>query len=364
MSRTALAIALVLAAVLPLAGQDEPMPVDPTGALLRLETAFLDPPATGLLITNVGPESQAAEAGIEAGDVLVSYGGRAVTDLDALNRAKEDLAGEETVELTLTGPGGERTVTLRPGPIGVNCQPVAKGVPAASLPTPTVTGFDFTQLAKGPFDDWYAFSLDGEEKVGFEHARLALTLGKLVLRREVAFDGGEQFGVNHFDVTAIAVAGPPPDVFAVKFASPPSDFLASGRALPGSRWLDRRFGAETVLTHPSDLPRIPTYLVESLAAFLPREPGACFRFRPITEGTGLAGIRSALVAVGEEEVRAGGEVARAFRVEWRLLSGAVAGTYWLDGPGHALLVDYGGAMAWRTTREKALEGLPPSIRPR
>jgi hypothetical protein len=362
MSRTALTFVLALAAAFPLAAQ-EPGDAEDPGAVLRLlERALLDPPATGVMVTGVGPDSQAAQAGILLGDVIVSYGGRAVPDLEALNGAKESFEGAEQVELVLAGPGGERTVLLRPGPIGVNCQPVVKGVPAAVLPPATVTGFDFSPLSREPFDDWYAFSLDGEEKVGFEHGRLALTLGKLVLHREVAFDGGETFGVNHFDVTAIAVAGPAPDVFAVRFASPPSGFLATGRALGGARWLDRRGGVSTVITHPTDLPRIPTYLVESLAAFLPREPGACFHFRPIVEGSGQAGLRSALVAVGEEEVRAGGEVARAFRVEWRTLGGAASGTYWFDGPGHALLVDYGGAMATRTTREKALEGLPESIR--
>jgi hypothetical protein len=255
-------------------------------------------------------------------------------------------------------------VTLEPGPIGVNLVPVTKGVPAATLPPATVTGFDFSPLAKAPFDDWYAFSLDGEEKVGFEHARLALTLGKLVLRREVAFDGGEEHGVNHFDVTAIAAAGPPPDVFAVKFLSPPSGFTASGRALPGGWWQDPWIGGVALSRHPADLPRIPTYLVESLAAFLPRETGACFHFRPLVEGSGQVGLRSALFAAGEEEIRVAGEVVRTFRVEWRPLGGGASGTYWFDGPGHARLVDYGGAMAWRTSREEALRDLPATIRPR
>ncbi|MHC4473711.1 MAG: HEAT repeat domain-containing protein [Planctomycetota bacterium] len=81
--------------------------------------AMRDPPATGFMITGTVPKSQAEAAGIKAGDILVSYNGRATRDLEALRAAATESGTEEEVPVTLIRGGREVTLYLRPGQMGV-----------------------------------------------------------------------------------------------------------------------------------------------------------------------------------------------------------------------------------------------------
>ena len=77
------------------------------------------PPATGYLVTGTLPESQAAAAGLRAGDVMVSYDGRATRDVDALRSAATAAEGRETVPVVVVRDGKEVTVLVRPGRLGI-----------------------------------------------------------------------------------------------------------------------------------------------------------------------------------------------------------------------------------------------------
>ncbi len=332
--------------------------------LASIENALRSPPATGLLISSVAPGSQADAAGLRPGEVVVSYGGAPVPDQAALDAAKKAAQSAESVAVVVAGPEGERTVDLAPGPVGVGVIPVRKGEPVAPLPPATVRSFDFSALAQAPVEDWYSVTFEGGAKVGFEHSRLSLSHGKLLLRREVAFDGGEQWGLNHRDVFVVADAAPAPEAFATRFLAPLGQFAADGRRAEDGRWVITRDSEPVALDHPRDLPRIPTYLVESLALFLPREPGACFHFRPLVESGGSLSLASALVAVGEEEVAMPGGPARLFRVEQRSLGGAHGGIWWIGREGRIERTDYGGPVVFRCAREEAMAGLPEALTPR
>ena len=64
--------------------------------------------------------------------------------------------------------------------------------------------FDIARITQTPkqFEQWYRFVIDGKH-VGYEHIRLEHDAEKKLIRSisEVAFDGGEQWGLNHFIVT-------------------------------------------------------------------------------------------------------------------------------------------------------------------
>ncbi len=354
--RAAAVVAVLLAVRLALPQDELP--------LTQLEDALRAPPATGVMVSAVAPGSQAAMAGLRQGEVIVSYGAMPTPDLPSLEAAKKAAEGSESVDVVVAGPEGPRTVRLAPGSLGINVFPVRKGEPVTPLPSATVTSFDFAALSAGPVEDWYAFTFAGGPKVGFEHSRLSLAHGRLLLRREVAFDGGEEWGLNHFDVFVAADAAPAPEAFATRFVVPLTMFTADGRRADDGRWIVTQDSDPVTLEHPRDLPRIPTYLVESLALFLPREPGACFHFRPLVEARGAVTLASALVAVGEEEVSMPGGTKRLFRVEQRPLGGAVAGTYWIGPEGRIERTDYGGPVVFRCSREEALAGLAEGLTPR
>ncbi len=78
-----------------------------------------DPPASGYLVTGTLPDSQAAEAGVKSGDILVSYGGRPTRTLEALREAAAGAAGQEKVPVVVMREGREVTLYLRPGRMGV-----------------------------------------------------------------------------------------------------------------------------------------------------------------------------------------------------------------------------------------------------
>ena len=52
----------------------------------RLKATASNPPATGMMVTVVVPESQAAKAGLKPGDVLTSYDGTPTPTLDEVER--------------------------------------------------------------------------------------------------------------------------------------------------------------------------------------------------------------------------------------------------------------------------------------
>jgi hypothetical protein len=338
---------------------------DPVAVLTRV---FANPPATGIVITLVAPESQAAQAGVMVGDIFVSYNGVATPDIPSLNAAKETVGDEQTeIEVEVVGPAGRRTIILAPGQIGVNGAPVVMGVPGGGLPADTGITFDFSRFAGEGVDEWFAFSLDGRTKVGFEHAKIKVAGGKLFLRREVAFDGGEEWGLNHFDVTVVASLSPAVDAVMTRFENPLTGWVGKGR-------LSRdETGKRIWVKQWPDLPEeraeipgplLPEYLVESLAALMPHQEGACFRYRPIGEGMGTVGLPSALVVRGQEEIEFGTGRVRTWKVEGLILGGGIGGTYWISEDGRTLKVSYGGAFGTRSTKEAVLSDLHPELKPR
>jgi serine protease Do len=69
----------------------------------------------GALVSQIRPGSPAAMAGIERGDVIVSYRGKEIEDLRSLPRAVSATEVGEQVELVLIRDGERRTVAARVG---------------------------------------------------------------------------------------------------------------------------------------------------------------------------------------------------------------------------------------------------------
>ncbi len=115
---------------------------------------------------------------------------------------------------------------------------------------------------------------------------------------------------------------------------------------------------------PAGPPAVPSYLVETLACFMPREPGSCIHFRPITDGSGALGRVSALVCVGEGALELDGESVKVWKFEQRTVGAGQGLGYWIDEKGRVVRSDYGGAVATRSTKEEALKDLHHGLQPR
>jgi len=327
-----------------------------------------DPPATGMMISSVFEETAGKKAGMEVGDVIVSYGGRPIADLEALVAAKEATAGRESVEIKAVRDNRVIVFVLAPGQIGVNLIPVTKGVAAAPLPPMTEFAFDVSRLAKAPRDDWYEFSLPGTGKVGFEHAMLSVEDDHLVLRREVAFDGGEQWGINHFDVRVRMALTPRLHVVSTRFENPVTKWVGEGILDEENGHWVFAWGGEGHERGTRSMPvtheNVPDYILESLAALMPQEVGACFHYRTMATGWPGPALMSALRAAAEEELEIGGEKVKTLRFETTTRGGAAGNRHWVDTNGRIVQSYYGGAIARLTTKEKALADLHEKIVPR
>jgi len=253
----------------------------------------------------------------------------------------------------------------------VQLSAVVKGKGAPPLPPATEIAFDFSALGAEPQDDWYDFTMGGKH-VGFEHALAWRKDGRVHVRREVAFDGGEQWGVNHFDVTVVMTSEPRPRVVSLEYRNPITGYLgaglrttADGRDVFRYRHNGNDAGPETT-DHaiPDDLPVVPTYFLETLACCMPREKGACLRYRPLIDASGEVGRPQALLAVGEVELEIEGETVKAFEYRVRTFGGEDANGYRVGADGRLVKGDYVGAVTVRAPKERALKDLHHGIRPR
>jgi hypothetical protein len=98
-------------------------------ATLRTEAEIallsIRPPAAGVLITYTAPNSQAEIAGLQRGDIITSYNGQPVTDMDALRDRIEETSGDQLVSVTVNRKGEIVTLQLKGSKVGIGGKGVA-----------------------------------------------------------------------------------------------------------------------------------------------------------------------------------------------------------------------------------------------
>ena len=95
---------------------------DPDAAVqktARLAAMQMNPTVQGYLVTDIVPSSQAAAAGIQPGDVIVSYNGAEVKSERQLARLKTGVTGD-TVQIGVWRDGTLVQMPIKAGQIGVN----------------------------------------------------------------------------------------------------------------------------------------------------------------------------------------------------------------------------------------------------
>ena len=332
-----------------------------------MEKIANDPPASGLLVTMVVEEMPARAAGIKPGDILVKYGTRRTVDRAALHDAIVAHEQDDAVPVEIVRSGKKRELKVRAGRLGVQGVPVEKGVAIETRPPAKKVTFDYSLLEPGPIDFWMDFALD-KRKAGFEHHVYQKRGSTLVLDYEVAFDGGEAWGLNHFVVNVqMSIDGARPEPHAVRFENPLAGWVTEGKLSTEGRkriWTSSiRGGREKnrVIVPPEV---IPSYAVSTLPLFMKPEPDACLHYTPLTEGLGVTATPAGLLCAGEDTLT----VSRRKVATWRWESHAFGereGTTWVDAKdGLPVKIDYAGPSATRSTRAKALEGLPDGLVPR
>lgn len=335
-----------------------------------LAKVMASPTSTGLLITDVVPGSQANTVGLASGDILVSYDGKPIPTPEALQGAIGTSKGKGTVAVEADRLGESKTFELKTGEkIGIAILPVQKGVAVDPLPPDSGPKLDWGRF-DAPGEVWMSFYESGK-KAGYEHVTWTRKDGVLSLRHEVAFDGGEAWGLNHYLVDADLSTGERAGGLKSRFEKPLTRFVSEGAVVndpkaPSAGWEtrltspDAKEPEEARHFAPGDL--VPTYDILFVAQALPRAGGATYRFSPVDEGTGKIMHASALVVAGRQKAKLGDREIEGWQVEWRVL-GRPSNIYWLDDQGALLGVSYGEAFAIPSTKDEALAGLHPDLAP-
>ncbi len=166
-ARIRLAAGVLLAGAAVARGADPAAAVDAEYAAVT--AAMKKPIATGVLVTEVGPGTAAAEAGIRGGDILVSYRGSAIQTLAALRAEVAEAiaqgavdaddrdvlgasdagvaaaltrANKVLVSVRRAGQAGDAPLVMqvKREPLGIRAVEVEVGVPVAGNPPPSLRG--------------------------------------------------------------------------------------------------------------------------------------------------------------------------------------------------------------------------------
>lgn len=328
-----------------------------------LEKALSDPPATGLLVTRVLPDSQAERHGILPGDIMVSYAGVPLPDVEAMGIARVAGEGKDTIEVRFIRDGWGKTFTLDFGQIGINLMPVVKGEGRQTLPSATVDSFDYSAFVEQGADDWYYFLREGA-RAGVGRIQVRRVGDSLFVHSEEALDLGTELN-DHEVLSATSTSLKP---IMTVFRDRMDDWVRYGLPMSSSHgcalWNSTTTGPgaeESTSVRKYHGRAVPVYMVETLVALMPREEGACFRFLPLHEGSGELELESALVGIGEETVDVAGTEVEGFKFEWRRLDAQVISVFWVDENGKLFLADYGGIKAVHATRAEAMKGQPEGV---
>ncbi|HYE17414.1 MAG TPA: PDZ domain-containing protein [Tepidisphaeraceae bacterium] len=330
-----------------------------------LDDTAANPPATGALVIRVQPDGPAQQAGVRPGDVVTRYAGAPMTGMEDLTAAvTANAKAKGKLDLTyVRGAGQPVTVQLPPGKLGLGVVGVQQGKPLQLRPPATDAGFDLAAYKAAPRDEWYAVH-GGGAHVGFQHDRVEVKGDTVVVTTEYAIAGAG--GPRHYLVTLTATTEPRPKLIEARYVAPLDRASVCTLTPTGNGKLLVKISEdgktrERTLDLPADA--MHENLALQLAAAMPMRAGACAHFRSTT----LFGEPAdpSAVSVGEPaQIDADGAKVTATPVTIFGLAKKGA-TAWVD-PATRTVVkfDYpNGATATRTTRDKALAGINPKLKP-
>jgi len=142
----------------------DPVEEDPVAVMLRR------PPATGVVVIEVEPDSPAARANLAPGDLIAFYNEREITSLDSLADAIRNAQNLAEVRAVVYRGRTAHETRIATGPIGIVGRAVEKGRGIEVFHKPTPVTLDYSLLGTGN-DEWREVFI-GRQKIGYSHTTL------------------------------------------------------------------------------------------------------------------------------------------------------------------------------------------------
>lgn len=330
-----IALALVATAAL---GADED--------LLRL---LANPPGTGLMVTQTVAGGRGEAAGLREGDILVRYGGEAVTTREGFIRLIGAKAQEAAIPVVVLRGGKEQELQVKGGRLGLALTAVEKGKP---IRRPAETPYEPNFKALKNEEAYYDFKF-GDRKAGFEFHKLDVKGDSVTMTRVVRFKFGEFDEEMEMEMVLSKAKGMP--VRSIDFRSHGEQAAKLKRE---GLLLEGKSGDDSLrLLTPANA--VPSWAVDIVARTMPRQVGACHYFTRIEE-LGLLSPNCEIVCAAKESITLGGKAVEAYRYDVRRY-GEVTNRYWIGTDDRLLRSEFTGPAAELTTKEKALKDLPPGV---
>lgn len=321
-----------------------------------------NPPATGLLIFEVAPDTQAAKARFQPGDVLTHYDGQPVESLADLSRIARTVFQEKRKLLILVRRGEQEIeAEFDPAPLGLRLVPVRAKESRLLWRPQTQVEFDPDAIAKvlQSGDHWELLELAGKP-VGWAHSLLTPHQGKMLLRVQSSIENDQLSQQRDVILTFRNEAYLP--LQSIRLMAQNRlifDFHRDNGKLAGERT-----GIPDAAPVPNDA--VSAYLSGYLAAMMPREAGACLHCSYLADSSLHAAPFSDLYCTGPEELEIGEQKLPTWCYEQTVFGERVA-MYWVNESGQVVQVRYGNGIQARRVSfveikkqfPNAGEGFPP-----
>lgn len=321
-------------------------------------------PATGLLVTYVADGSQAADLGILPGMVITHCADQTVSDQASL-AALISAVGDASATLIVAAQpsvSGPNRMTMTGGTLGVAGLPAVAGETVALLPPASGVTFDVSVLLAKPRVLFERFLLEGRH-AGYGQTALIPNPdqpGSFMLASEYAFDGGEDWGPQHYVVRQeylLTATGPQAQRGSV-LTPHAGGWTSWQRSAADNETIHITTNDDNGLPTTTDanmpLDGIPSYLATQLVVWLPQTVGTCIHYPLVAEGDAGVLHREALVAVAEEPLTVNGTEITALRWERRSYL-RVTTTIWTDPTtGTIVKAEYGGGAESQISTQDAM----------
>ncbi len=336
--------------------------------------AMKHPPATGILVTEIGPESAAGSAGLQAGDIIYHYAGTEVHDLQTLRQAVAEVfashvAGDNDNKVLLAvhrGAGGGNVILQIPrAPLGIRAIEVDAGVPLAPNPPASPRGsirLEWDDLIKQQIsatgDSSFFRINEGDAStpwIGWQHRMLQVGDGAIL-------GEADTYHVDPDDPSA-KIASSESVQFRLRtgdYANSPAFVLesvdvtmnngdGSTTTIAGERAgamlrTQTKVAAPTRILGPVQhetacpLSAIVPPAIPILAGAMPHETGAALALSVLSIRDGIARPGYLLMTRGSQSLRGEKSSPTAWRVDL-LHCGVIADTYWFNDQRRLLEID-------------------------